>query len=398
MLHRRVLSFDQVLGSLRSESKASESRGSQLSKIPPHIATSDTRSTCRSILDLKAGICHQMWSGGLGENRHCSLERYSWGQKHCLGPFCKMFRFQVFFFFLSHDSKFCWHLTFLGQLSSIRWICGLSSFGFVTCGFVGFVRERGRRGGVGVGACSFNSSFPCFSVRAGPPIREGWDSQLGNYISQFTLARDFLIGTYSRSKKELMHLNAHTEICHSTFWNQSENMVTMIRTWSPLILQSERRLSSCWTESTEARSAWRPRLPPRAPPSAPSLSRCNIAAIYGIKVTCYWKNEPWKKSKWSWILRHPITATNLYHQKLNYFAGGAKSCGGGRPPGWLSDIAPSGRLPPFFFIFLEFELDFEKPAAGWDAPQPCQPARGSSTGSHHARGAGRESQDGKEIS
>ena len=233
-------------------------------------------------IDMPINLRFEGWDlspnviGGLGGNRHCSLKRYSWGQKHCLGPFCKMFRFQVFFFFLSHDSKFCWHLTFLGQLSSftsIRWICGLSSFGFVTCGFVGFVRERGRRGGVGVGACSFNSSFPCFSVRAGPPIREGWDSQLGNYISQFTLARDFLIGTYSRSKKELMHLNAHTEICHSTFWNQSENMVTMSWTWSHLILQSERRLFSCWTESTQARSTWRPCLPPRAPPSAPSLSR-----------------------------------------------------------------------------------------------------------------------------
>ena len=40
--------------------------------------------------------------------------------------------------------------------------------------------------------------------------------------------------------------------------------------------------------------------------------------------------------------------TDLYHHKLNHFAGGAKSCGGGRPPGWLSDIAPSGRLPSFW--------------------------------------------------
>ena len=135
-LHRRVLSLDQVLGSLRSESKASESRGSQLSKIPPHIATSDTRSTCRSIWDLKAGICHQMGSGVWGVTGIVHW-RDTRGVKSTVYPFCEMFRFQVFFFFLSHDSKFCWHLTFLGQLSSIRWICGWSSFGFVTRGFVG---------------------------------------------------------------------------------------------------------------------------------------------------------------------------------------------------------------------------------------------------------------------
>ena len=37
-------------------------------KIPAHIATSDTRSTCPSIWDLKARICHQMCFGG---KRHC---------------------------------------------------------------------------------------------------------------------------------------------------------------------------------------------------------------------------------------------------------------------------------------------------------------------------------------
>ena len=111
-LHRRVLSLDQVLGSLRSESKASESRGSQLSKIPPHIATSDTRSTCRSIWDLKAGICHQMWSGGLGGNRHCSLERDSWGQKKCLSILhwrCSGFKFFSFFSLMILSFVDIWH-------------------------------------------------------------------------------------------------------------------------------------------------------------------------------------------------------------------------------------------------------------------------------------------------
>ena len=187
---------------------------------------------------------------------------------------------------LGFQSKSFWQLTFLGQLSSfIRWICGLSSFGFVTCGFVGVVR-KGEEGREGEGWGVFNSSFP-HSVRAGPQISEGYAWDEFNLWISICIGCSYwhpIVGVYKELQAPTLTANyfwlhALFEISHTMCLNHSKHGHNSSLTWSLIILQSE-RVVYCGEFTTLGRPIWRLRhLPPRAQPSAPSLCRLQYILI-----------------------------------------------------------------------------------------------------------------------